>query len=183
MAESLRQLAELLRAREELDDQITALIGRPAHPGNIGEFIAARVFDIDLASNAVQAGYDGVFRSGPLAGQTVNVKNYGDALSGLDISSHPCDYYLVLSSRPQPLGNTRHHRWGIAAVYLFDAHQLRETLTDRGVKIGTATSIRLADLHAAQVFPATNPAGPLLLSPEQAALLSLFARQASPAPG
>ncbi|BCL12789.1 hypothetical protein [Micromonospora sagamiensis] len=97
--EGLRQLATLLRAREELDDRITALIGRPAHPGNIGEFIAARVFDIELACTAVQAGYDGVFRSGPLAGRTVNVKNYGDALSGLDISSHPCDHYLVLSSR------------------------------------------------------------------------------------
>ncbi|MEU4569497.1 hypothetical protein [Micromonospora sp. NPDC023956] len=174
MAEDLRRLAALLRDREELDDRITALIGRPARPGEIGEFIAARVFDIALAGNAVQAGYDGVFRSGPLAGRTVNVKNYGDALSGLDISSHPCDHYLVLSSRPQPLGTVRHHRWEIAAVYLFDAHRLRETLTGRGVRIGIATSIRRADLHAAQVFPATNPAAPLRLSPEQVALLSLF---------
>jgi hypothetical protein len=36
-------------------------------PGDVWEFIAARIFDLELAATATQAGYDGTFRSGPLA--------------------------------------------------------------------------------------------------------------------
>ncbi|MEV4662762.1 hypothetical protein AB0J85_12510 [Micromonospora echinofusca] len=61
MTETLRQLAALLRTRDELDARIAALTGRSARPGDVGEFIAAQVFDIELADTAVQAGYDGVF--------------------------------------------------------------------------------------------------------------------------
>ncbi|PWU61500.1 hypothetical protein DLE60_05330 [Micromonospora globispora] len=175
MNEKLNQLAVLLRARDDLDARIAALTGRSARPGDVGEFIAAQVFDIELADTAVQAGYDGIFRSGPLAGRTVNVKIYGDAFTGIDIGPHRCDYYLVLSGPPRPLGAVRHHRWQISAVYLFDTLRLLETLTARGVKIGIATSIRKADLEAAQIFPATKPNAPIRLTAEQAALLSLFA--------
>ncbi|MFG2169469.1 hypothetical protein [Micromonospora chersina] len=109
MTETLHPLEALLRARDDLDARIAALTGRPARPGDIGEFIAAQVFDIELAPTAIQAGYDGIFRSGPLAGRTVNVKIYGDAFAGLDISPHPCDFYLVFSG-PRgpwaPCGNT-----------------------------------------------------------------------------
>jgi hypothetical protein len=44
--------------------------------------------------------------------------------------------------------------WFIDAVYLFDAHRLRDELDQRGVKIGVATSIRNAQwatLRAARV--------------------------------
>ena len=68
---ALLQLAELLRIRNELDARISQLTGRSARPGDVGEFIASRVFDIELAATATQAGYDGRFRSGPLAGRTV----------------------------------------------------------------------------------------------------------------
>ncbi|MFG2052845.1 hypothetical protein ACGFI9_02340 [Micromonospora sp. NPDC048930] len=174
MTEALHQLAALLRARDDLDARIAALTGRSARPGDIGEFIAAQVFDIELAGTAVQAGYDGIFRSGPLAGRTVNVKIYGDAFAGLDISPHPCDFYLVFSGPPRPLGAVRHHQWQLSAAYLFDAHRLLETLIGRGVKIGIATSIRRADLDAARIFPNPTAASPLRLTPEQIALLSLF---------
>ncbi|MFI5486056.1 hypothetical protein [Micromonospora echinaurantiaca] len=175
MTENLHQLAALLQARDDLDARIAALTGRSARPGDIGEFIAAQVFDIELARTAIQAGYDGIFRSGPLAGRTVNVKTYGDAFTGIDISPHPCDFYLVFSGPPRPVGAVQHHRWQISAAYLFDTRILMETLTGRGVKIGIATSMRRGDLEAAQIFPGTNPNGPLRLSSEQAALLSLFA--------
>jgi hypothetical protein len=46
--DDLEQLAQLVAARNEADRQIAALIGRPAAPGNIGEFVAARVFGIEL---------------------------------------------------------------------------------------------------------------------------------------
>lgn len=37
----------------------------PAVSGHIGAYIAAEVFDIDLAPSATVAGQDGVFRAGP----------------------------------------------------------------------------------------------------------------------
>lgn len=175
MTETLRQLAALLRTRDDLDARIAALTGRSARPGDVGEFIAAQVFDIELAETAVQAGYDGVFRSGPLAGKTVNVKIYGDAFTGIDISPHSCDFYLVLSGPPRPPGAVRHHQWRISAAYLFDARVLLDTLTSRGVKIGVATSLRRADVEAAQVFPLAGRDAPWRLTPAQTALLSEFA--------
>ncbi|WP_446215548.1 hypothetical protein [Micromonospora sp. IBHARD004] len=175
MTGELHQLAALLRARDDLDARIATLTGRSARQGDIGEFIAAQVFDIDLAGIATQAGHDGTFRSGPFAGQTVNVKTYGDAFTGIDISPHLCDLYLVFSGPPRPLGAVRHHQWRISAAYLFDTRLLLETLTGRGVKIGVATSIRRGDLEAAQIFPVAGPSAPLPLAPEQTALLSLFA--------
>ncbi|MGC4763555.1 hypothetical protein ACLQ20_11945 [Micromonospora sp. DT46] len=54
----------------------------------------------------MQAGYDGTFRSGPLAGRTVNVKAYGDAFAGLDISPHHCDHL----PDPQWTGQAPGHR-------------------------------------------------------------------------
>ncbi|MFC0003615.1 hypothetical protein [Micromonospora siamensis] len=175
MTDELHQLAALLRDRDALDARIARLTGRSARQGDIGEFVAARVFDIALAANPVQAGHDGTFRSGPLAGRTVNVKTYGDAFDGIDISPHSADFYLIFSGLRRPPGAVRHHRWQLSAAYLLDTRRLRETLTGRGVKIGTATSIRTADLEAARIFPDTNPYPPLRLTAEQVALLSLFA--------
>ncbi|WP_433352132.1 hypothetical protein ACQPYV_17920 [Micromonospora saelicesensis] len=174
MTEKLHQLAALLQARDDLDARIAALTGRSARPGDIGEFIAAQVFDIELAGMAVQAGYDGFFRSGPLAGRTVNVKTYGDVFTGIDISPHPCDFYLIFSGPPRSLGAVRHHQWQISAAYLFDTPRLIETLASRGVKVGIATSIRRADLDGALIFPGTNGTSLLRLTPEQTALLNLF---------
>ena len=51
MEEELRQLAELVRTRNEIDHQISHLLGRPATVGNIGEFVTSRVFDIKLSSS------------------------------------------------------------------------------------------------------------------------------------
>ncbi|WP_144118366.1 hypothetical protein [Catellatospora sichuanensis] len=173
MDDALCQLAELLQARDELDVRIAALTGRSGRPGDVGEFIAARIFDIELAGTATQAGYDGRFRSGPLEGRSVNIKTYGDAGAGLDIGAHPCDFYLVLSG-PRRNASDRHHRWRVSAVYLFDAVRLHVDLAGRGVKIGVATSLRRSDLAAAQIFPATGLAAPLGLTASQRAMLSLF---------
>ena len=64
----LDALAGLLRARDALDAEIVRTIGRPASIGNLGEFIAARIFDIHLAASGVNPGHDGYFASGaPLA--------------------------------------------------------------------------------------------------------------------
>jgi hypothetical protein len=44
----LEHLAELIRAKNEADLSIARLPGRPTLPGKIGEFVAARVFNIEL---------------------------------------------------------------------------------------------------------------------------------------
>lgn len=52
--------------------------------------------------------------------------------------------------------------------------KLLATLTARGVKVGIATSLRKADVEAAQIFPQSDRS-PLQLSPDQLRLLRLFA--------
>ncbi|MEU0553245.1 hypothetical protein [Dactylosporangium sp. NPDC006015] len=165
--DALTELAALLAERARIDVDIARLTGRSARPGDVGEFIAARIFDIELAKTAVQAGYDGRFSSGPLTGRTVNVKLYGDAYAGIDLGTHPCDYYLVLSGPSTT-------RFAITGVYLFDTEQLTAVLRERGVKIGIATSIRRADLEAARIYPDPAPTAAFTLTDEQRKLLTLF---------
>ena len=76
MTGELEHLAELIRAKNEADLSIARLLGRPALFGNIGEFVAARVFSIDLMPSGSHAGYDDIFCVPPLAGRTVNMKTY-----------------------------------------------------------------------------------------------------------
>jgi len=174
MAEDLDRLAELIRIKNDADLAIAQLIGRPCAPGNTGEFVAARVFGIELMRSGSHPGYDGIFRDGPLAGQTVNIKTYSRHESVLDISAHPCDYYLVLTG---PVGQERNLPWVIESVFLFALDHLLADLSQRGVKIGIATSVRKADWEAARIFP-PGPASPLQLSEPQLTWLRLF----SPAP-
>jgi hypothetical protein len=77
-------------------------------------------------------GYDGIFRDGPLPGKTVNIKTYSRHESVLDISAHPCDYYLVLTG---PAGQARNLPWVIASVFLFALEHQMAGLRQRGVKV------------------------------------------------
>ena len=174
MDDLLAELAVLLRKRDDFDARIAQLTGRSARSSDVGEFIASRVFDIELADTATQAGYDGRFRSGSLAGRTVNIKLYGNALDGLDIALHPSDFYLVLSGSRPATGSVGHHRWHIAQVFLFQADRLRIKLDERGVKIGTATSLRKSDLAAAEIYPTSFNDSPLHLTAQQQQQLALF---------
>jgi hypothetical protein len=171
MDDEVRQLAGLVRVRNEVDHRISELLGRPATAGNIGEFVASRVFGIKLARSGSQAGYDGVFTGGPLAGRRVNIKAYGRHEGILDISPHPCECYLVLTG---PAGPARKLPWVIDQVFLFDTELLLAALRERGVKIGVATSVRRHLWEAACVYP-PNDRSPLRLTPRQQQLLALFA--------
>jgi hypothetical protein len=94
----LAELAALLRERNALDARLGRLLDRPASTGHIGEWIAARIFDIELETAANAAGIDGHSTTGPLASRTVNVKTYGKREGLLDMkSSSPLDYYLVFT--------------------------------------------------------------------------------------
>jgi hypothetical protein len=54
----LAELAGLLCSRNEIDRHIAGVIGRTATTGHIGEFVAAAIFDIELAASGVQAGFE-----------------------------------------------------------------------------------------------------------------------------
>jgi hypothetical protein len=170
MTDDIERLAGLVRIKNNTDAAIAELIGRPAAPGNIGEFVAAAVFAIQLMTSGSHPGHDGVFTAGPFAGKTVNIKTYGRHESVLDISPHPCDCYLVLTGPP---GQARVLPYVIESVFLFETERLLAKLTARGVKIGTATSVRKADWEAARIFP-PQQASPLALSVTQLAQLALF---------
>lgn len=155
------------------------MIGRPPSPGNVGEFIASKVFDIELAPSGVNPGHDGMFSTGPLAGKSVNVKLYSEDAGLLDISSHPADYYLVLTGpRPAATTGVRSLPRRIDAVYLFDIASLRADLVTRGVGIGVATSVRKMHWEAARIYP-IGEGSVLQLSPRQVELLQLFAFDSS----
>jgi predicted RNase H-like nuclease len=180
----LAQLALLIRERNSIDRRVGALIGRAVTTGNVGEEIAASIFDIELTGSGVTAGYDGVFRSGPFEGKTVNVKFYGQEEWGLDISSHGADTYLVLTG-PRPKGPTRQALpVRIDSVFLFDMPPLLEDLRTRGVGIGIATSVRRAFWDAARIYP-PKQGSVWPLAAEQIELLELFrsADEPVPAPG
>lgn len=173
----VEQIAELLRERNAIDEKIAAIIQRPMTAGHLGEWLAARIFGIELEPSAVAAAIDGRFTSGPLQGRTVNVKWYLKREGLLDLTdSDKLDYYLVLtgpaSAALSSRGGTR--PWCIESVYLFDAKQVLSELRARGAKTGTASSLRAAQWAAAEIYP--RPNNPLVtVSPEQAALLWPFA--------
>ncbi len=176
----LERMAALIEERNAVDAEIAAITGRPVVAGHLGEWIAAQVFDIALEDSAVAKGIDGRFRSGRLAGRTVNVKWYAKREGDLDlVEDSGADFYLVLTGpRAAPVssrGGTRPLR--ITAVYLFRIPDLLRELRTRGVQIRTAASLRVGDWDGAEIFP--RPVNPeLVLSVHQCQALKLFAGQA-----
>jgi len=176
VSDDLARVAELLRQRNRIDTQITEIIQRPMTSGHLGEWIAARVFDIELETSASRTAIDGRFRTGSLQGKTVNIKWYlkREGLLDMTTTGWP-DYYLVMTGPASPAvssrGDTR--PWRIDSVYLFDAARLDAEQRARGVQVGTAASVPNRLWEAAETFPrATNPL--LCVSPEQAAMLEPF---------
>lgn len=102
----LEELASLLDERNKINQKIASIIDRPALPGHIGEYIASKIFDINLMESASYKGIDGFFTEGPLKGKSVNIKIYTKQERMLDISTdNPADYYLVLTG-PRSLPTT-----------------------------------------------------------------------------
>jgi hypothetical protein len=174
--ENLEQIAKLLTGRNMIDAEIAAIIQRPMTSGHLGEWIASRIFDIELEASATNTAFDGRFRAGPLQDRTVNVKWYLKQEGVLDTSaSATLDYYLVLtgprSAAKSSWGGTR--PWCIRAVYLFDARHLRDEQTARGVKTGVASSVLRHQWDDAEIYPHGN--NPLLrVTPYQVEMLELL---------
>ena len=173
----LSQLAELIKARNEVERGIAEVIGRPGLIGHVGEFIASEIFSIELLESASHKGIDGHFVAGPLAGKSVNVKWYPKLESLLDITpDHLPDYYLVLTGPRTVAGSSRGSTrpWTITSAFLFDTRKLMPQLWARGIKIGIATSVRRQYWDDAEIYPcAVN--GALTLTDAQRSMLAMFA--------
>jgi len=173
---NLEHLAELIKQRNAIALQITDIIGRPAQIGHIGEHIAAEIFGIELAESVVHKGSDGVFRSGPLAGRSVNIKWYAKKENILDIREDALpDYYLVMTGPQTEVMTSRGEArlWCIEFVFLFDVQSLLPALKARGVQIGLATSVAKETWNRAKIYPAQNNKA-LILTGGQILQLRLF---------
>jgi hypothetical protein len=155
--DDLKKLAELIKKRNSLGGEITALIDHPAEIGHIGEYIASTIFHITLEESASHKGIDGCFRGGPLKSRTVNIKWYARQEGMLDITPDALpDYYLVLAGPKSGTFTSRGQArpWIIENAYLFEAQPLLDELKRQGVKIGTATSVRQTLWSEAEIYPA-----------------------------
>lgn len=168
-----RHPAPASRRGRPRDREIAALIGRPALLGRIGEFLASRVFDIELHPSAAHPGSDGVFRSGPLIGKTVNVKCYTRLDGLLDVPvTHAPDYLLVLvGPKAGALASPE-----TAPVLLVDRAFVfeYERLVGAGVKPGIAASGRRALWDDAEVYPSARTGACFRLEADRRTLLALF---------
>lgn len=151
------------------------MIQRPVTTGHLGEWIAARIFDIALHSRASHAGSDGVFRSGSLRGRSVNIKWYlkREGLLDVSVNAHP-EFYLVMTGPHSTATTSRGdlRPMSIENVYLFEHAQMVKELGERGTKVGVASSVARAQWDGAEIFPAENPS--LALNVEQRAALGLL---------
>lgn len=174
--DELRRLSELIRERNENGKKTTVLINRPALIGHVGEYIASTLFDIHLEESAVTKSLDGRFRTGELAGRSVNVKWYAKKEGLLDIRQDELpDYYLVLAGPSATVFHSRGEArpWHIDSVHLFLAKDLVATLREKQVRIGTATSVANKLWDEAELYPRQN-CTMLLIKEEARRLLGLF---------
>jgi hypothetical protein len=182
--DDLSTLAALLEQRARIDQQIAAIFGRPVHPGHFGEFVASAIFGVELAPTATHKAHDGTFRSGPLAGATVNVKfrsRHTDLLN-IAASADPRDHpacYLVLEGLTRPAGSSRgeHAPLCVAQAYLFESRPLLAALAARGVDAhlqGRSINPGRASWRAAMVYPEAHYPR-LTLTDAQRDALRLFA--------
>ncbi len=174
--DNLIQLAELIKVRNSIGNDIAALIGRPAQIGHVGEYIASAIFNISLEESATHKGSDGYFIDEPLVGKSVNIKWYGKQEGILDINPNGIpDYFLVLtgpkSVAPTSRGSIR--PWIIESVFLINGKELIDILHERGVKVGIATSVIKQLWEGAEIYPQQRN-NTLILSNEQCNMLDLF---------
>ena len=172
----LVELAGLLGRRNRIREAITRIIGRPADPGHLGEFVASAIFNIELAPEANAKGIDGWFRHGRLKGRSVNIKYYSVNQHLLDIGrdeEHRPEFYLVLTGPQSQAASSRGEArpWVVDAVYLFDTQKLLDALT---VKIGVATSVKTQYWDDAEIYPTQSSL--LEIDERCRGLLAMFGR-------
>src|SRR5712691_816001 len=171
----LPQLASFLKSRNTIDSKIATLIGRPVQAQSVGEYIASVIFGIALEEPAPHKTTDGRFTRGPLVGRTVDVqwRTKHDGILHLKTDPLP-DYYLVfVGSKEAVAVHSLSIPWVIESVHLFHSDELLNALRERGVQLGTGTSITGPLWERAEIYPAQNN-NRLVLSGEERAMLTLF---------
>jgi hypothetical protein len=173
---NLPRLAELIKSRNTVDSNIAHLIGHSVNIGSVGDHIASTIFGITLIESAAHKEFAGIFSDEPLMGKSVDVQWHPRREGDLNIKTDPSpDYYLVFTG-PKPGPGMPHglvNPWIIESVFLFDAGELLSALRERGVQIGTRTSVIGQLWDRAEIFPVQRN-NRLILSEEQRKLLSLF---------
>nr|WP_046283357.1 hypothetical protein [Mycobacterium sp. UM_NZ2] len=172
----LAEVVALIHERNTIDARIGAVLNRPATVGDMGEWIAAHIFEIKLAAAANNAAFDGHFTTSPLVGKTVNVKTYLRQYGSLDLTENDTvDYYLVFTGPKSNLGSSRgtQRPFCIESVYLFEAKALLAEIRDRGKKADVATGIAVAQWRAAQIYPEPSNSS-LVLTDKQRRQLEMF---------
>ena len=177
--ENLQGLARMITQKNIVDAEIAQIIERPAERGHAGEYIASRIFNIELEKSASTRSIDGHFTSENLTGRTVNIKWYGKQENILDICKEDGpDFYLVMtgpkSVSPSSRGTTR--PWLISYVFLFDSAKLIQDL--KSVKQGIATSVKKRLWEMAEIYPEPRNSQ-LILTMEQQRLLESFGESLS----
>jgi len=173
---NLPRLAELLRARNTVESNIANLLGNSVSLSTVGEYIAAQIFGITLIPSSHHNEFAGIFANQPLAGKTVDVQWYPRREGFLNVHSEPApDYILVLAGPRQESSTARAlvNPWLISSVHLFYSQELLSALRERGVQIGSHTSVINQLWERAEIFP--TPRNHLLtLTEDQCRLLKLF---------
>jgi len=168
----LVRLAEIIRSRNDTERRIAEIIKKRGDKGPVGEYIASRIFGIDLAKSGRQKGYDGIFENEPLTGSSVDVKFYPKQQWSIDINPKAWPDYLLVLAGPEKIDSNA-HLWLIKSVYLFDAKKLKKKLKQRGVKIGRPTSVAQELWRDAEIYP--NAVSRFVtVSKEQRRMISLF---------
>jgi hypothetical protein len=175
--DALNQLADAIRQRNQAEDRIATIVGRPVSAGTLYQFVACRVFDIDLDGPDCDVLHGvGRFCSGPLAGRSVAVRRTGVSTRSLDITIDPLpDFILVMACSDavsvSPEFDARPSL--VDRVYLFDAGRLVAELEGRGRKVGAGTVVDRLTWQAAEIYPQQR-SGHYLLSGAQRHALGLF---------
>jgi hypothetical protein len=173
--DELKQLADLIKERNQIHTRISSIIGRPATMGHLGEFIASRIFDVHFEESATAKGIDGHFTAGPLSGKSVDIKWYGkqEGLLAINPEAIP-DFYLVLTGPKSPAISSRgqDRPWRIKHVYLFYGLKLVDTLSARSIVFSVATSVRQDLWSEAEIYPSHNEL--FVLTDDQRKMLEIF---------
>jgi hypothetical protein len=127
--------------------------------GNIGEYIASKVFDIKLNQSRSEKGHDGFFQK-ELVNKKVNVKCYlsFDRTIAMKPLTHP-DYYLVLEAKLETQKSSVERPFIIKSIYLFNAEELVSELQQRlerknkTLKLNEATYVQKDLWEAAEIYP------------------------------
>lgn len=176
----LTHLADLIRIRNFVNSSISKIINHPAEVGHIAEYLLGKILDIELHDAANIKATDGIFRTGALAGKSVNVK-YRAAQNRLlnleevlDPSLH-AHFYLAVQGPKSPSKRSagRELPFLIDSMYLFESTVLIPRITKPGQE-HLGRFVPTALWQEAMVYPEQiNQA--LILTDEQKAALTLFA--------